>query len=94
MLHRDIKTITSLGTEIIYLDESTGEQVSGVVGRVEYVDNNTAFVYIVSPYKDENVHMEDGFAYKEIMVFDNQPETVNGWHKNDTRARAKNYINR
>ena len=95
MYHRDIKEITQLGQEIIYIDESTAQKISGVVGRIEYADKNTAFVYVVSPYKDENIHTEqDGFAYKDIIVFDNQPETVNGWHKNDTLARSKNWINR
>lgn len=94
MYHKDIRTITQLGQEIIYVDENTAQKVSGVVGRIEYLDSNTAMVYVVSPYQDENIHVEDGFAYRDIIIFDNQPETVEGWHKNDTLARSRNHLNR
>ena len=94
MYHKNIKDITQLGQEIIYIDESTGQKLSGIVGRIEYLNENTAFVYVVSPYKDENIHLEGGFAYRDIIVFDEEPETQHGWHKNDTLARSKNWINR
>ena len=95
MYHMNIESITQLGQEIIYIDESTAQKLSGVVGRIEYLDSKTAFVYVVSPYNDENNKVEpDGFRYRDIIVFDDQPETVEGWHKNDTLARSKNWINR
>lgn len=94
MYHKNIESIVDLGSEVIYVDESTGEKISGVVGRVEYLDSKTAFVYVVSPYDDENNHEEDGFRYRDIIVFDDKPESINGWHKNETLARSKNYLNR
>lgn len=94
MLHRHISTLNQLGGELIYNDQITGEPVTGVVGRIEYIAPNVAFVYIVSPYQDENRKEEDGFRYKDIMVFDDRPDTEFGWHKNTIEAMAKKPIER
>ena len=81
MLHRDIATLDQLGSEIMYIDELTGETVAGIVMRVERMDEHTAFVYVASPYKDENVKVEGNLQYKSIIVFDDRPNTINGWHQ-------------
>ena len=94
MIHRDINTLKDLGPEIVYPDAMTGERVNAVVGRVEYVNDKLAFVYTISPYDDENVHVEDGFRYRDIIVFDDRPDTEHGWHKNPIEALAKNHLNR
>ena len=95
MLHRDIKTLKDLGPELIYNDQLTGEPVMGIVGRVEQLNPNIVFVYIVSPYDKENDKIEpDGFRYKEIMIFDNRPQTEHGWHKNAIEAMGTSSLNR
>lgn len=81
MLHRDIRTLQEVGREIIYIDELTGETINGIVAYIEQVDPYTAFVYIASPYKDENNKREGNILYKDIMVFDNRPNTIEGWHQ-------------
>lgn len=94
MIHRNIETIKELGQEMMYNDPMTGEAINAVVGRVEYVNNKLAFVYTVSPYNDENVHVENGFRYRDIIVFDDRPDTEHGWHKNPIEALSKNHLNR
>ena len=95
MLHRDIRTIQDLGTEVIYNDQITGEPIMGIVGRVEQVGPKVVFVYIMSPYNDENDKYEpDGFRYKEIMVFDDRPQTEHGWHKSAIEAMGTSPLNR
>lgn len=87
MIHRNIKDINSLNGEISYIDADTGEVVNGVVGKIEYLDPVTAFVYVVSPYKEENTKTEpDGFAYRDIVVFDNKAEYDHGWYKDFVMA--------
>ena len=95
MLRRDISTLKDLGPELIYNDPLNGEPLTGIVGRVEYMNENTAFVYIISPYDDENDKVEpDGFRYRDIMVFDDRPDTEHGWHKDPIKAYSKSAINR
>ena len=36
-------------------------------------------VLIASPYNDENIHEENGIRYKDIMMFDDIPNDINGW---------------
>ena len=95
MLHRDIKTLKDLGPELIYNDQLTGEPVMGIVGRVEQVGPAVVFAYIMSPYDNENDKWEpDGFRYKEIMVFDDRPQTEHGWHKSAIEAMGTSPLNR
>jgi len=93
MIHRDIKTLSSLGSEIHYIDELTGERIAAIVGKIEKIDDFTVFVYAVSPYKDENTKQEGTLFFRDIIVFDDKPEIVNGIHKDYIRAqKEKNSI--
>jgi len=80
MLHRHISLLKDLKPEVSYIDEMTGEAITGIVVNVEYLSPECAFVYIASPYKDENDKVEGNIHYKDIMVFDNRSNTVEGWH--------------
>lgn len=81
MYRRNIAELNNLGKEIIYIDQLTQEKRSGIVMYVEEVDPNTYFAYIASPYKDENIHEDFGFKYRDIVVFDNIPNTIEGWDR-------------
>ena len=80
MLHRHISLLKDLKPEVSYIDEMTGEAITGIVVNVEHLSPECAFVYIASPYKDENDKIEGNIYYKDIMVFDNRSNTVEGWH--------------
>ena len=80
MLHRHISLLKDLKPEVSYIDEMTGEAITGIVANVEHLSPECAFVYIASPYKDENDKVEGNIHYKDIMVFDNRSNTVEGWH--------------
>ena len=80
MLHRHISLLKDLKPEVSYIDEMTGEAITGIVVNVEHLSPECAFVYIASPYKDENDKVEGNIHYKDIMVFDNRSNTVEGWH--------------
>ena len=80
MLHRHISLLKDLKPEVSYIDEITGEAITGIVVNVEHLSPECAFVYIASPYKDENDKIEGNIHYKDIMVFDNRSNTVEGWH--------------
>lgn len=80
MLHRHISLLKDLKPEVSYIDEMTGEAIAGIVVNVEHLSPECAFVYIASPYKDENNKVEGNIHYKDIMVFDNRANTVEGWH--------------
>ena len=86
MLHRDIRTINELSTEVVYNDPLTGEVLIGVVGKVEYLNENTAFVYLMSPYDEQNNKVEGNLRYRDIMVFDDRPENEHGWFKDAIKA--------
>lgn len=94
MIHRDINEIGNLGNEIIYNDPISGEVLTGVVGRVEYLGPKVAFVYVISPYEERNNKIEAGFKYSDIIVFDDRPDTEHGWHKDPIKAYSKSAINR
>lgn len=87
MIHRDVRTLPKLGNQIQYIDALSGDIVTAIVGRVQQVAENSYFVFAVSPYKDENDKQEsDGFVYRDIVVFDDQPEEIEGWRKDFIRA--------
>lgn len=98
MIHRDIKTLPKLGNEVIYIDELTMEELSGVVAKVEYLDKDTALAFIVSPYKEKNdkeepgVNGTPGFKYKDIICFDNLPNTIHGWNRDTVIGEYGKYI--
>ena len=73
MLHRPYDQLANVGNEVVYLDQLTLEKRTGIVMWIEELAPRTAFVYLASPYKDENVHQENGIAFRDIMVFDDIP---------------------
>jgi hypothetical protein len=73
MYHRNIADLPQLTQEIMYLDQLTLEQKVGIVMYVEQVNPELAFVYVASPYKEENIHEDFGVLYKDIFVFDTLP---------------------
>ena len=92
MLVRDIRTLPMLGNEIIYIDEKTGLKVSGLVMYKEVVNEHLAFVYVASPYQDENIHEEYGFKYKDIIVFDDKGTENSGWYRDTILANYGKYV--
>ena len=67
--------------------------MSGVIGRIDR-EGNVAFVYIISPYDDENDKIEPIderriFKYKDIMIFDEFGEEMEGWMRDPMRAYMK-----
>ena len=73
MIHRPYDQLQSVGKEVVYLDPFTMDQRTGIVMNVEHLAPRTAFVYLASPYKDENTHEENGIKFRDIMVFDDVP---------------------
>lgn len=97
MYRRDYKDLCnlSIGSEIVYVDELSGEKNSGIVGFIENDQNNqTGFVYVISPYKDENIHTceYNGINYKEIIVFDNIPNNINNWYRDSVYGEFGKYV--
>ena len=73
MYHRNISDLPQLTQEIMYLDQVTLEQKVGIVMYIEQLNPELAFVYVASPYKEENIHEDFGVLYKDIIVFDTLP---------------------
>lgn len=73
MIHRPYDQLSNVGKEVAYLDPLTLDQRTGIVVFIEHLSARSAFVYLASPYKDENVHQENGFTFRDIMVFDDVP---------------------
>lgn len=73
MYHRNINELPQVTKEVMYLDELTLEPRVGIVVFIEQVNDELAFVYLASPYKEDNIHEDFGVMYKDIMVFDNIP---------------------
>lgn len=79
MYKRPLSALSELQDEIIYLDEITGDERTGIVVMKEQIADNAVMVLIASPYDDENIHEENGIKYKDIMVFDDISNDINGW---------------
>ena len=63
--------------EVLYIDEQTGLQVSGIVVGYDDSEPNVVFIYIASIYDDENNKIdENGVRYKDVFVFDNKPNLM------------------
>lgn len=73
MIHRPYDQLEHVGKEVVYLDPLTLDKRTGIVVSIEQLGPRMAFVYLASPYKDENVHQENGMAFRDIMVFDDVP---------------------
>lgn len=96
MIRRDINSINQLCSEISYIDEFTEQKITGIVSAIEYMPNNVAFVYVTSPYKEENTKTEyvNGklISYKDIIVFDDKPTTINNWHRDSIMGQYGKYV--
>jgi len=73
MIHRPYSQLQEVGKEVVYLDPLTMEQRTGIVMLIENIGPRVAFVYLASPYKEENVHKEGEMSFRDIMVFDDVP---------------------
>lgn len=73
MIHRPYDQLQYVGNEVVYLDPLTIDKRTGIVMAVEHLSERVAFVYLASPYKNENIHQENGVAFRDIMVFDDVP---------------------
>lgn len=78
MIHRDINTLGQLDKEIVYIDEITGDEVVGIVMKVEVISKDIAFVYVASPYKEQNNKVEGNIHYRDIIAFDSFGNENNG----------------
>ena len=95
MYHRHINELPEITQEIMYLDEMTLEQKVGIVMYVEQVNPELAFVYLASPYKEENIHEDFGVRYKDIMVFDNiKNEDESGAYRDSVLGMYGKYVGR
>ena len=64
--------------EVIYIDEHTMEERRGIVLYIEHITPDCTFVYVASPYKEENDKQEGSIFYRDIFVFDNIPNELQG----------------
>ena len=82
MYHRNINTLPELNKEIVYIDELTEEERVGIVIATEQLSGvNAIMVYVASPYKKENIHEENGIAYRDIFIFDDIPNENDGMYR-------------
>ena len=104
MIHRSILQIPELQDEIQWNDEITGELRSGIVGKVEYLDETTAFVYVIDSFDlENNKEIEPqtgmpgqpgfmpGFTYADIIVFDDKPNNIEGWARDSIKENYDKY---
>ena len=75
MIHRPYDQLQEVGSEVVYLDQLTLDKRTGIVLKIEHLSPRVAFVYLMSPYKDENTHVDEetGASYRDIMIFDDVP---------------------
>ena len=77
---------------------------SGVVGKVEYLDETTAFVYVIDSFDLENNKQIEpqagtpgqlgfipGFTYADIIVFDDKPNNMEGWARDSIKENYDKY---
>ena len=100
MLHRSFDQLKELGNEIVYIDDKGMEERSGAVIKtdVDY-ENRIAFVYVKSFYEEENKYTDyfpngQPFKYRDIIVFDDRPESEHGWHKDPALANYGRYLDK
>lgn len=63
--------------EVLYIDQQTGLQTSGIVVGYDDSEPGVVFIYIASIYDEENNKIdENGIRYKDIFVFDDKPNMM------------------
>lgn len=92
MYVRPLSALNELKDEIIYIDQISGEQRSGIVVLKEQISDSAVMVLIASPYSDENIHDENGIKYKDIMIFDNISNDINGWGRDPVVKEYGKYV--
>ena len=78
MILRRYNTLPQLTQEIKYLDPVTYEERVGIVQYIEHIEPQVAFVYVASPDKEENLHQDFNVFYRDIIVFDNYNNELEG----------------
>lgn len=107
MLHRHISQLPEVGdgiqNQVQYNDDITGELRYGFAHKIEWLDQNTAFVYIVDNDPNKNDKLEPAFGnpgtpnfvpefkYTDIMVFDDKPNNLNGWARDSIKENYDKY---
>ena len=79
MYVRPYEALEQLGNEIVYLDEMSGEKRTGLVVGKERIGEKAVMVFIASPYDNENDKQEGMIRYRDIFMFDDLPNDINGW---------------
>lgn len=79
MYVRPYEALEQLGNEIVYLDEMSGEKRTGLVVGKERIGEKAVMVFIASPYDNENDKQEGMIRYRDIFMFDDIPNDINGW---------------
>ena len=79
MYVRPYEALEQLGNEIVYLDEMSGEKRTGLVVGKKRIGEKAVMVFIASPYDNENDKQEGMIRYRDIFMFDDLPNDINGW---------------
>ena len=56
-----------------------GEKRTGLVVGKERIGEKAVMVFIASPYDNENDKQEGMIRYRDIFMFDDLPNDINGW---------------
>lgn len=95
MYHRPISELPELyiNQQIMYLDDKDLSQRTGVVMNIEQINESLAFVYIASLKKDENDKQEGSLFYRDIFVYDDRDNELEGGEIKDiVRYYSQKYL--
>ena len=92
MYVRPYEALEKLGNEIMYIDELSGETRTGLVVGKERIGDRAVMVLVASPYDDENNKVEGMIRYRDIIMFDDMPNDVNGWGRDAVLKEYGKYI--
>ena len=92
MYVRPYEALEQLGNEIVYIDEMSGEKRTGIVVGKERIGEKSVMVFVASPYDDENDKQEGIIKYRDIIMFDDIPNDINGWGRDPVIKEYGKYI--
>jgi hypothetical protein len=92
MYVRPYEALEQLGNEIVYIDEMSGETRTGLVVGKERIGEKAVMVFIASPYDNENDKQEGMIRYRDIFMFDDLPNDINGWGRDPVLKEYGKYI--
>ena len=92
MYVRPYEALEQLGNEIIYIDQLSGEKRSGIVVGKEEIGERKVMVFVASPYDEENDKQEGIIRYRDIIMFDDIPNDINGWGRDPIIKEYGKYI--